>query len=247
MKFGQSWSWAAYGKHPAAKDYFRIGRESHISKSFAHWTELGYNELASKKTTDRNPVAWRFWSRGVGKENLVCGLVKDSSDSLGRQYPLLIVGTGYLERWEEWWDLLAFACEKLWEQIEYLSAQMFDGLKSMENGIENISPPYPDWSEFRSKIEESIGPNDKNQCRASMEMGHSSSVFLNKTDGLVDLNIQGVSDQFMSINFWHSILKSYSQSVPNSVFMGGVVEHSYLAFYKRPLVTADFIRLWSVS
>jgi len=246
IKSAQTWNWAAYGKHPAAKDYFRIGRESNISKSFAHWTESGYNELASKKTTGRNPVAWRFWSRGAGKENLVCGLVKDSSDSLGRQYPLLIVGTGYLDKWEERWDLLTFACEKLWEQIEYLSAQMFDGLKSMENRIENIRPPHPNWSEFSSKRQEIIGPNDNNQPRAFREVEHSSSVFLNKTEGLIELNIQGASDQFISINFWHSFLKSYNPSVPNSVFMGGVVEHSYLAFYKRPLVTADFIQLWSV-
>jgi type VI secretion system protein VasJ len=247
IKSGQNWSWAAFGKHPAAKDYFRIGRESHISKSFSNWTESGYKELVSKKTASRKPVAWRFWSRGAGKENLVCGLVKDSSDSLGRQYPLLIVGTGYLDKWEEQWDLLTFACEKLWEQIEYLSARMFGDMKSMETRIENIRPPHPNWSEFNSKRKELLESNQNPHSRTFREMEGSSSDMSNKTEGLIDLDIHGASDLFMSINFWHSFLKSGNQSVPNAVFMGGTVEHSFLAFFKRPLATADFIRLWSVS
>jgi hypothetical protein len=34
---------------------------------------------------------------------------------------------------------------------------------------------------------------------------------------------------------------------PNAVFMGGTADAAHLAVFRRPLVPADFVRLWSVS
>jgi len=53
---------------------------------------------------------------------LVCGVVRDSVDRLGRPYPLLVLGTGSLREWESHWDLLPYACLPVWQRIEYLGA-----------------------------------------------------------------------------------------------------------------------------
>lgn len=43
----QDWQWSAFGKHPAAKDYFRIGRMSPFSQGLFEWVEGGYRILSA--------------------------------------------------------------------------------------------------------------------------------------------------------------------------------------------------------
>ncbi len=239
------WHWAAYGKHPSAKDYFRLGPESPLAKSFSDWVERGYSELVSKKDSGRGPVAWRFWARGAGRETLVCGLVKDSSDSLGRPYPFLIIGSGCLNNWEDQWDLLPIACEKPWGRIEYLSARMFDDFRTLETEIHNIRPPFPEWPEFNKKREHLIS---EKTCFAAPGGPEERAAGLAEGDrGVICLDRESFHDQFALISLWHRLLKKSDKTVPNAIFMGGTVERSYLAFFKRPLLTGDFVRLWSIS
>ncbi|MDI6752891.1 MAG: hypothetical protein QME78_00675, partial [Thermodesulfobacteriota bacterium] len=49
------------------------------------------------------------------------------------------------------------------------------------------------------------------------------------------------------IGFCHFLLKEQEDSVPNGLFMGGSLEKTCLAGFRRPLIPADFVRLWSVS
>jgi len=35
--------------------------------------------------------------------------------------------------------------------------------------------------------------------------------------------------------------------IPNTIFMGGTMERLFLALFRRPLQTADFVQLWTVS
>ncbi len=37
----KSWSWIAHGKHPAAKDYFRVGEDLPIFRAFSDWVDKG--------------------------------------------------------------------------------------------------------------------------------------------------------------------------------------------------------------
>jgi type VI secretion system protein VasJ len=242
LKKNRQWSWAAYGKHPSAKDYFCINHESPLVKIFADWVEKGYNELAAKKKSDNNPVAWRFWAGGQGKENLICGLVKDSSDSLGRHYPLLIIGTGQCKGWEAHWDLLPFACEKPWGELEYLSAQVFGDFNTMGVEIQSIRPPRTDWSEFDIKRKNII------DAEASLHDIESRAKDLSdKNEVIICLDLKNTGDQFLLISSWHALFKRFNRKIPNAVFMGGTFERSYVAFFNRPLMTVDFVRLWSIS
>lgn len=87
--------WAACGKHPAARDFFRVGQEFPMLKIFSRWVDDGYTVLA-RKNNNFLPNSWRFWAKGAVRDFLMCGLIKDSSDRIGRNYPLLIIGTGLL-------------------------------------------------------------------------------------------------------------------------------------------------------
>ena len=238
IKSGRTWTWAAFGKHPSARDFIRTGRESPLVSGFANWIDTGYKEVVSQKAVSQYPVAWRFWSKGAGSENLVCGLVKDSSDSLGRRYPLLIAGTGYLSNWQAWWDLLAFACEKPWEQLEYLSTRTFRDMKTLQESVINIMPPSPDWPLFSAK---------RNKLFKSPNISDPpASGPPDKTEGFICLDKKPSDDRFTLINYWHSALKSDNKSVPNAIFLGGTFERSYLAFFRRSLTKNDFIQLWTL-
>lgn len=248
IRSNRSWRWAAHGKHPAAKDFFSLGRDTPLSRSFSDWVETGYNEMDLKKSGNHDPVAWRFWAGGSRKDVLVCGVVKDSSDNVGRSYPLLIVGDGALKGCKDQWDLLPFACEKTWVRTEYLSARMFTDFRMLENEIQNIRAPYAEWSGFNAKRKELIesGAILINNA-ASREFAGIDGDLLDKTEGYISLDQLPVHDHFSLIVSLHYILKTHTKGIPNAVFMGGTVDKSYMAFFKRPLLTDDFARLWSVS
>ncbi len=236
----QYWHWAAYGKHPVARDYFRAGEDAPLIKAFVGWVEKGYQLLRSKQNPASQPYAWRFWAQGAKKDNLICGVGRDSSDSIGRPYPLLIMGTGPLERWEDYWDLLPLACEKTWSQIEYLSTRRLANFKQLEDDVRIIKPPSPNWSEFNDqKARSSL------LARDSREISETIDRLSKKTEFLVPFEHGPSGDVFSLAILWHSLLKARLAGAPNAIFMGGVPERTYLAVFKRSLVPTDFVRLWS--
>lgn len=241
VESANSWHWAAWGKHPVAKDYFSLGLNSPLIKAFCDWIEKGYQTLGSRRRPSSKLCSWRFWAKGPKKESLVCGVGRDSSDSLGRPYPLLIVGTGPLEGWEDQWDLLPFACEKTWSQIEYLSTKRFIDVKELEDAIGIVRPPYPHWSEFVFQRERS---QRASPC-ASGDLENRAISLSRKPEFFIRLEGGASNDPFTLTGLWHLLLKSPSGGVPNAVFMGGTPHESYLVVFKRPLVPADFVRLWS--
>ncbi len=245
VKSGVQWNWAAYGKHPSAKDYFRIGPESPLSKSFSDWVDRGYRDVVSRNYSGRAPVAWRFWARGAGRESLACGLLKDSSDSLGRPYPFLVIGSGCLKDWESQWDLLPIACEKPWGGMEYLSSRAFEDLRTLETAVRNLRPPFPDWTGFSRKMEILMR---KSNC--SSETGGcqwDAGDPAGGEAGIIRLDRETFHDRCALIRMWHRLLRRRDNTAPNAIFMGGTFERSYMAFFKRPLLTGDFVRLWSIS
>lgn len=220
-------------------------------RSFSIWFEEGYNNLAPKGKDNLIANSWRFWTKGAMKETLICGLLKDSSDSIGRHYPLLIIGTGFLKEWEGQWDLLPFACEKTWNQIEYISGQKFNDLKKLETEIQNIRPPYSEWSELKAKREESM----KCECNSGhgsfsqnlWELKNRAVSLSGKSETYIPLDQKTCYDQSTLISYWHYLFISHDKTIPNAAFMGGTIGKVFLAFFKRPLATADFIQLWTVS
>jgi len=245
------WHWIAYGKHPVAGDFFGLGQKAGILRAFADWMEKGYHTLAAKRPSPPSLFSWRFWAMGSGKETLVCGLVKDSTDRVGRPYPLLIVGTGPLKGWQDRWDLLPFACERSWNQIESLSMRTFQDLKELEEEIRKIRAPSPQWPEYdavRKDLEQSglnwesgvssWEPHDFRTLEAGLREQKEIMVYLDEKSS---------HDQFTLSSLYHSTFKARLQVLPNAVFMGGTLETTYLAVFQRPLTSADFVKLWSPS
>ncbi|MBW2318628.1 MAG: DUF2094 domain-containing protein [Deltaproteobacteria bacterium] len=233
----KSWQWTAYGKHPAARDYFVVGRSMPMAKAFSDWVDKGYQILASKRSSSFG-CSFRFWARGAKKETLVLGIGKDSSDSVGRPYPLLIMGTGPLEGWTEQWELLPLAFEKTWSQMEYLSARRFSNFKEFEVGIQMLKSPLSHWSEFDS---ESLNLTD-----GDFEGLEKKVASLSKEKAfLVGLDGEGIDDVSLASQLWHSLLKKHNRDIPHAVFVGGTTDEVSLGVYRRALNSRDFVELWT--
>jgi len=244
----RAWQWAASGKHPVAKDYFEVGSEAPVVKAFSGWMEKGYHAISSKKPPSMGFCSWRFWAKGPSRETIICGLGRDSCDSVGRPYPLLVVGTGPLAGWEDAWDLLPVACEKTWNQMEYLSARRFGEFQDFEKEIQFLKPPHAGWSDFRSQVVKTgLMPGNGAHGSSQHAIGLEDRVasLANKTDFLVSLNETSTGEFLAQACLWHFFLRGSNRQIPNVVFMGSNSHGTYLAVFRRALAPPDFVHLWS--
>jgi type VI secretion system protein VasJ len=246
----QSWRFAAFGKHPVTGDYFTLGKEFALGKGFSTWVEQGYQLVNSNRQPLLNLYSWRFWTRSFQRKSLACGLVRDSSDSVGRPYPILIMGMGPLNGWENDWDLLPLACERTWTQMESISTRVFSDVKYLQDEIELIKPPHSQWSELIKVTAElrEVGrlshagePSvPENKINRMISMAREVEVF-------IPLEETPHADHLIEVHHFHSLFKTQGAEIPTTVFMGGNQERNYLALFRRPLVAQDFGRLWSIG
>lgn len=247
MGLKHSWNWGAFGKHPVGRDYFRVGPNDPFLQAFSDWVENGYRRLNPEHVSHPVFYSWRFWAKGPKKGSVVCGVGRDSSDSLGRPYPFLIMGKGPLEDWENHWELLPLAMEKTWAQIEHLASGRFADFKQMEDQVRSIKPPGPNWKDMETLRGASGDPVSD---RSQWDMGD----MVKRIEGLretpevfIPLKRGRSDDPFDLVSLLHSLVKkAHKGTVPNSIFMGGVPENTYLAVFMRPLAPTDFVHLWSV-
>ena len=141
VKTENEWNWFASGKHPVARDYIRIGRTDSVVNAIAQWMDSGYR--GTRPNHERHPDrhSWRFWIKGAKRHLLVCGVVKDSCDSIGRTYPFVLMGNGPVDQWTLFWDLLPLALENTWNRIEHISVQRFIDVQQVEEGMRILPLP----------------------------------------------------------------------------------------------------------
>ena len=240
IKTDRGWKWSAYGKHAAAKDYFRIGRDGPLSGAFSIWIERGYTRLAAKSGPLTPPVSWRFWTRESGEGQMACGLLKDSADAVGRPYPMLVMGSGPAPGWADHWDLVPVAFESAWAQMEYISTRSFADVKALEAEIGNVKAPSTDWRDFEEKRKEF-----EEISREVLDMLNERIHGLSEAEPVLCIDGQSYRP-FDLIHACHRLLRAESKEPPNAVFMGGTVLHTYLAVFRKALTESDFIRLWSL-
>jgi hypothetical protein len=241
-----SWQWAAFGKHPVAKDFFRVGQSGTLAKDFSQWVDRGYQLLGPRKKGSL--CSWRFWTGGPKRDVLGCGVVRDCYDQLSRPYPLLILGTGILAGWKDQWDLNPLACERTWTQMEYLFTKKFASLKQLEEEIQKIPPPlsrWPEWQESRRDLPE--GASAPSSSWNFQEIHRRLAMFPQKSELYMPLDEGLFPDPSVGIRYLHSLLKKEEEDIPESVFMGGTLEKAHLFAFRRPLLPDDFVRLWSVA
>lgn len=235
----REWQWSIWGKHPAFKDFFHLGPPSPLFDGLREWVKTGYAQIKIQNSP-RHFFSWRFWMRGKDKESLACGLLRDSSDSLGRPHPFLIMGAGYLAEWEKNWDLLPLAFEASWSRMEMLTAQVFKELKSLEGESQKIPLPAGEWismAQRRDKKAEVFYPLIEEQFKKN----------LGKENFFLPLDQVSASAQIIVISLYLSFWKKRREQIPSSIFMGGSLTKTFLAFYHRPLWPKDFLALWSDS
>jgi type VI secretion system protein VasJ len=250
-RYVNSWKWAAFGKHPALKDYFSSGTSEHLAQGFSDWVKSGFQMASSRKNTPSPICSWRFWVKGAQKETLACGLVRDSSDSLGRSYPILFLGTGVLENWEEYWDLLPLACETSWVQMEYLSTRNLSGLKHLEEELQRIRPPIAAWTEMigrRGSLKDAWGMAESQGSTSNWDdWERRVASRIQDPNFFLSLDEESFSDSPAAVIFWHFHLKKKLKVIPNAIFIGGTLEKIFLGVFTQPLLPADFDEMWTVS
>ncbi len=233
----EGWRFAAFGKHPGAKDYIRLGSTTPMLEGIADWVDQGYAGIEGKRKGMADAASWRFWSKGFGTGALVCGVVRDSVDRLGRPYPLLVLGTGSLREWEGHWDLLPYACLPVWQRIEYLGAQRYEEIGRFESAIRGLHPPAPEWADFSGRRDREIA--------ASVHEGNDGvpgeAIRFLRLDGGLG------RDPFPEAVGWQSRLRRNDGSAPNAVFFGGTISRAYLGIFRKALATPDFARIWNVT
>ncbi len=234
LRTERRWQWSACGKHPAAKDYFNVGDTFPLSKAFAEWMGRSFDTIDRKKAESAHP-SWRFWTREIRHDHVVCGIIRDSGDAVGRPYPLLIMGAGPLADWDDHWDLIPFVCEQLWVQAEQAAARPWPDLAAFEGELRAIRPPTSRWSDLASRLTQFEN--------FPLEALRERLRQLSDTDPFLCLDGQPY-DHFDLIGVCHYLCRMNTKAIPNVVFMGGTVDHTYFAPFKRALSTADFARMW---
>lgn len=231
------------GKHPAARDFFTVGRQDQISEALGQWVRHGGEQLgATAKDLLVRSCSWRFWAKTPERGIIACGVIKNSSDAVGRPFPLLLMGTGRLDNWEDNWEMVPIACEGIWNKMEQVSSRNFSTFERLKEELSMLRQPQCRWSEIDTA--EVVGEG----CRvaAAEPLRKLGTVAFDQS---MLLPVQGSEscDLFAIICLLHGQMKARNNVVPNSVFVGGLVDKAGFACFKRPLGRDDFQQLWGMT
>jgi len=235
-KSAGNWQWHLSGKHPVAKDFFVIGDKNPMAEAFAQWIRLGTEQFAASREMLAANCSWRFWAKTGSRETLVCGVMRNSCDFMGRPYPLLVMGAGFLDKWEENWELLPLACEGLWSQMEQMATKNYQGFDRLKEDLLMLRPPQSRWQDMRNKRAELLDgllPGDLPAASADAQ----DALFL-------PLQCADHCDPLALIIHLHRVLKEKIRVVPNTLFVGGPLDQPAFALFTRPLSIGDFERMW---
>jgi type VI secretion system protein VasJ len=172
---------------------------------------------------------------------------RDSFDTIGRPYPLVIMGAGTLPDWQRHLSLLPYALEKTWIQMEYSATKRYIDFSQLETDARRLPLPIVDWSELINEAQrrqEACYREDNPEREAIRKMLTDHAA---EPEFLAPFNTAACLDPIVSAGLWHAALLENNVTVPNAAFLGGILNATYLAFFKRPLAVPDFIRLWSVG
>ncbi len=231
VKKNTAWAWGASGKHPVARDYISIGNRTLMLETFSSWVESGYSKFQDRPA---QACSFRFWARGAKGQELICGLIRDSIDTIGRPFPFLVLGTGQLDGWEETWELLPMVFDGLWSRMEYLTTKRSYDLSALESEL--VVLPHPTL--FQG--EGTAAGRYEDATEGIENMRDAAELF-------APIRGEGFDDPSAALVMWHARLKELRRDAPGSVFMGGMPGNTWLGVFRRPLAAADFVRLWTLG
>ncbi len=238
---GRAWCWTAAGKHPAAADYIRLGGDSALLGAVSDWVAKGYDELLRVNGPPQVYHSWRFWLRGVKKGALICGLGLDSSDRIGRPFPLMIMGEGRFKGWEKNWTMLPDQLTPIWKKLEYIACRRYDDARAMEEEIGELMPPGTGVQAGLATVND-----DKGIIDVDPQVQACRTLLISRGFGLIRLNCPGGVDADSAVRQYHQGLNGCCKGIPRGVFIGGTPQQTHICVIDHPLATADFIQLWTV-
>ena len=77
------------------------------------------------------------------------------------------------------------------------------------------------------------------------EMERRASGLSGQVEFVVSLPASAATDPTSTAALWTYLLRKCGAATPSVVFLGGGLDASYLAVFRRALVPADFVRLWT--
>jgi hypothetical protein len=249
----KKWKWAAFGKHPSLKDYFYYGEDDPLFLSIQSWIDRGYQETFNRLSQNPLTASWRFWIKNPSRHFIACGVVRDSSDSLGRRYPICLIGYGYLNQWENHLPLVPVVCEKTWSDMEYITRKESADYIQLKNKMRKISAPLNHWKAFSKQIED----HQSNHCfisRLAEKQLHESRLFEylqkrleSKKSFILSVRDTANGHVWEIMTLFHSFYDHHFSDIPNAVFMGGRPNESYISVFRKALSIEDFKQLWLIN
>ncbi len=242
------WRWAACGKHPLGKDYFRFDVGSPLQSAFASWVDQGFSSLPEGPDIRRTICFWRFWAKGAKKGQLACGLLKASSDGIGRPYPLLIVGTGSLNGWEKHWELLPRVMENIWQNMEYIAARRFDHLHELEEAVRQMRAPGDIRPQGASR--DFLDPHNSRLADITGSadgMAYDAGRLKSGQEVWIPLDDKAPVEASRLPVIWGSYFKRHGVDAPRAFFIGGPPGKTFVAIFSRSLQPRDFVHFWAAG
>jgi type VI secretion system ImpM family protein len=229
------WKWFAWGKHPGIADFICAGIRTPLFQRFTKWVDNGFSRITVESGLRNRHQSWRFWSRGAAGE-VVCGLVRNSSDSFGRSFPLLSLGAGELHQWPANCSLLPFAMESAWKGLEYVSAARYREIRQLEDALQLIAPPEPRWRQYRQRVYDA--PNDYDEADFDEQADGERHLFI--------IDCEAPENLPHNLLFCSKVLSRNESGIPLAVFISEIDGRIAVAMTHAALQSSDFVWLWSL-
>lgn len=228
----QNFQASACGKHPAFSDYFSVNIGSPLAGALTAWVENG---MAESKKPDRTriPRSFRFWVRGIKKEDLILGVLRESSDSMGRVYPLMIMGNLVLTDRDRRWPTLFEGFDPVFRAFESMTTTAYDRFKDFENGLLSLGVPVFEKAGEDTPLSRSI--------RAWFARDRDQEVLTLPVTRLTEKDAGSLRER-EGRGFFRK-----RPEVPGSVFLGGLPQNPEITIYSRALRTRDFLTLFHLG
>ena len=227
---------AACGNHPAFNDFIGINMTFPLANALASWVDAGVKAgTATDAKKARGIHSFQFWTRGSHKQTLIVGIIKDSGDSLGRIYPLLIMGQVYMKENNRQWPVVFDHFREVFRAFEEMTAARYNRFKEFETALFDIRFPEID----KGNMVKMSGFSD------SLAAWSRKS----RPDENLILPVPVFLEQYQSHTDNDLVQRRGGTRIepPKAVFIGGLPEKPITAIYQRPLRTHDFCRLFDLA
>lgn len=224
---------SAYGKHPEFDDYFSLNMDTLLERALSSWVDSG-TKSGADHYEQKDIRSFRFWMLGIKKTDLLLGIVKDSSDSMGRKFPLLIICNAQFKDRDRKWPLIFTGFEAVFRNLEDITAARYGDFKEFESTLLTIKYSKPNFEkdEKYSLSSSLLGWLKTEKDRSSTIL--PVPVFLERYGSIP--NEPEKKGRF-----------SKKEGPPGAVFLGGLPEDPLVGIYSRPLRTRDFHTLFNLS